>query len=546
MKRDRSESTPDHILFYAAGSRATLATSRVSRDWNGRFPNHQEHLYLVDKRWLLMVADIDDILPTGVEIGPERAIEWLEDNSYAIPDELADLHNRREFSFADGADHESAGAVTPPPSAEQMIAECENRGEPHEVVRAFDTRNDNKLVPVNLANATRLYDYTKWSPERYSPETGYTNTETKKRIFRTVANEYLLREVHRDRHQPAWGDPVYKILSLDKAGLELTDTGIDLPDLPLYCRVTTGCPDGPPQRVVHVDKKRMWSIPSRAKEGEHVECVLYATYEGKWLIGEKRWAEGERSPDEFFYVLVPAMSVARIFEELGHKLPPELQAHNQWTPTESPTSKPAASATLPVSPVDVAEPPCEKSASDSKSNVVLVSDVSSTAELMQTATHKTQASTAHKVYDQRHATNDEETRAAIREEAKETQRILSDILGEIRARQVAAASKSVQRPASPTRTYCLKSPNRIQWIGEIEVEQRLWHLLGAILDGRCQPLSFGMAGEAMSPGSMLAGKTIANCVAELNKALMGVEWPHTYRTKNRSILTDINFPPATA
>jgi hypothetical protein len=171
-----------------------------------------------------------------------------------------------------------------------------------------------------------------------------------------------------------------------------------------------------------------------------------------------------------------------------------------------------------------------------------LADRSVDAEPMRSAAHVAEPPVEPKQFDQRSPTNDEETRTAIKEVGEKTHQIL----GQIRDCLVPATPQMAKRPTLPTRAYCLKSPNRIQWIGEIDIEQRLWHLLGAILDSRCQPLSFGMAGEAMSPGSMLACKTIANCVAELNKALIGVEWPHTYRTKNRSILTDINFPPATA
>ncbi|MFO0881786.1 MAG: hypothetical protein U0840_31190 [Gemmataceae bacterium] len=98
-----------------------------------------------------------------------------------------------------------------------------------------------------------------------------------------------------------------------------------------------------------------------------------------------------------------------------------------------------------------------------------------------------------------------------------------------------------QKSSEPTRAYCLLPPNVVRWDGEIEVQQRLWHLVGVLLDkgGRA---TVGDIEEAVSPFKERKDKTLSNDVSVLNQQLEPIKWPFTYRRKGGFVVGDRNCP----
>ena len=100
---------------------------------------------------------------------------------------------------------------------------------------------------------------------------------------------------------------------------------------------------------------------------------------------------------------------------------------------------------------------------------------------------------------------------------------------------VVSAEVSDEKPADPTQSYCLAPPNFVQWVGKIEVQQRLWHLLGALVDCKGAQISFDEVEEKLYPGKPRIEKRLQNDVSALNKELVNIKWPFTYHTKSTFI-----------
>jgi hypothetical protein len=94
------------------------------------------------------------------------------------------------------------------------------------------------------------------------------------------------------------------------------------------------------------------------------------------------------------------------------------------------------------------------------------------------------------------------------------------------------------RPTSPSRGYCLVAPNTVRWEGATEVQQRLWHLLGALLDCGGDRASFDYIEDVLYPEKDRRPKRLQNDLSALNHALEAIRWPHTYRSKGGYVLIE--------
>jgi hypothetical protein len=99
------------------------------------------------------------------------------------------------------------------------------------------------------------------------------------------------------------------------------------------------------------------------------------------------------------------------------------------------------------------------------------------------------------------------------------------------------------RPAVPTRDFCLLPPNIIRWEESREVQQRLWHLLGLLLErsqGKTPTKTFAVAfaavEELLARGKEVKGKYVSNVVNELNAELEAIGFPWAYSTKDGHIV----------
>ncbi len=97
---------------------------------------------------------------------------------------------------------------------------------------------------------------------------------------------------------------------------------------------------------------------------------------------------------------------------------------------------------------------------------------------------------------------------------------------------VPVVTSAVVGPASPTREFCLIPPNIVRWKGETEVQQRLWHLLGVLLDSDAKRLSFDVIENTLRSEKDGNPKRIQNDLSALNRALEAIQWPWTYHTKS--------------
>jgi hypothetical protein len=101
----------------------------------------------------------------------------------------------------------------------------------------------------------------------------------------------------------------------------------------------------------------------------------------------------------------------------------------------------------------------------------------------------------------------------------------------------AAASRgggAEERPASPTAEYCLIPPNTVRWQGTTEVQSRLFHLLGVLLNQQKWPVPFGGIEDAIDG----TGKKLSNAISALNNALSKINFPWTFRTKSAHVTKD--------
>jgi hypothetical protein len=110
-------------------------------------------------------------------------------------------------------------------------------------------------------------------------------------------------------------------------------------------------------------------------------------------------------------------------------------------------------------------------------------------------------------------------------------------LGEVIRLEEAPEGRSEQ---IPTRAHCLAPPNKVRWKDEeTHIQQRLWHLLGLLLDRLHAPdaaVSFEDAEEALAPGKGRSSKSTANDVGELNRALLEINFPWEFATKGQHII----------
>jgi hypothetical protein len=102
----------------------------------------------------------------------------------------------------------------------------------------------------------------------------------------------------------------------------------------------------------------------------------------------------------------------------------------------------------------------------------------------------------------------------------------------------AVAGAEPGRPANPTVDYCLVPPNRVRWEGEVEVQQRLWHLLGILLQSQTDTVKFDVIEETLYPGKDRTPKRVQNDVSALNECLLKIRWPMTYRTRSGHVIID--------
>jgi hypothetical protein len=93
---------------------------------------------------------------------------------------------------------------------------------------------------------------------------------------------------------------------------------------------------------------------------------------------------------------------------------------------------------------------------------------------------------------------------------------------------------SRERPEEPTVAYCLIPPMKARWVGETELQPRLFHLLAVLLQHPTWPVPFdaveGVIGDK--------GKNVSNAVSALNLALEAIKFPWTFRTKGGYITKD--------
>jgi hypothetical protein len=97
------------------------------------------------------------------------------------------------------------------------------------------------------------------------------------------------------------------------------------------------------------------------------------------------------------------------------------------------------------------------------------------------------------------------------------------------------------RPEVPSADYCLRPPNLVRWEGEAELQQRLWHLLGALLrlrvvdktTGKGRPISFDAVESQLN--TCKKSKTLMNDVAALTAELDAIEFPWRYSTKSQYV-----------
>jgi hypothetical protein len=96
-------------------------------------------------------------------------------------------------------------------------------------------------------------------------------------------------------------------------------------------------------------------------------------------------------------------------------------------------------------------------------------------------------------------------------------------------------------PVEPTRKRCLIRPNKIRWKGKLEVEQRLWHMLGYILDHRrrhgdnpiaCLDIEEAIKGRRHPRTRNESHKYVANAASNLSKILLDLQFPWTVHTKS--------------
>src|SRR5262249_54374957 len=103
------------------------------------------------------------------------------------------------------------------------------------------------------------------------------------------------------------------------------------------------------------------------------------------------------------------------------------------------------------------------------------------------------------------------------------------------------AMAEAARPKEPTRAFCLLDGHRIRWKEVVQVQSRLWQLLGSVLDYRArrgpQRIPFDQVEEHLQPPSGLGHpKRVSNAISSLNPKLMEAGFPWTLGTKDSFIV----------
>jgi hypothetical protein len=105
-------------------------------------------------------------------------------------------------------------------------------------------------------------------------------------------------------------------------------------------------------------------------------------------------------------------------------------------------------------------------------------------------------------------------------------------------------SAKEMRPSEPTRDFCLIPPRTIKWSRELEVESRLWHLLGMVLDHlqkrMVNPISCNYIESRLrwKPRGERSKKYVQNAVSDLNKHLLDIDFPWTLRTEKEYLIIE--------
>jgi hypothetical protein len=96
-----------------------------------------------------------------------------------------------------------------------------------------------------------------------------------------------------------------------------------------------------------------------------------------------------------------------------------------------------------------------------------------------------------------------------------------------RRRKSVEADRYDPRPAVPTADYCLLPPNTLRWIGETELQPRLYALLDWLLKAKRWPVSFDSVEHIVGDNS----KRVSTEISRLNTALEKVIFPTEFGTK---------------
>lgn len=95
------------------------------------------------------------------------------------------------------------------------------------------------------------------------------------------------------------------------------------------------------------------------------------------------------------------------------------------------------------------------------------------------------------------------------------------------------------RPEQPTSAYCcLAGGTQIRWRATENVPQRLWHLLKLLLEYPGDRISFQEVEDSLNRGGCRSSKWAPNMVSDLNRVLLSVGFPWTYRTKASHIVRE--------
>jgi hypothetical protein len=119
----------------------------------------------------------------------------------------------------------------------------------------------------------------------------------------------------------------------------------------------------------------------------------------------------------------------------------------------------------------------------------------------------------------------------VRQTARQAQADLKSI------RDAAADEKTV-RPPAPTADYCLLAGCLVRWEGKAQLPPLLWHVLEHLLLRKGDPFPLSDLEEAVWGPQAVASKTVPNTLSRLNKDLLQVQFPWTWRVRNGHVWRD--------